>query len=82
MKIVRAAGWESHNEAHRPRRIGLRPSEARDGRERTRARCQMQKIYDGEVSSSPLRLAKVHSITSLARQVMAFRYVRRPAGAL
>ena len=40
------------------------------------------KIYGGEVSSSPLRLAKVHSITSSARQVMAFMCARRPAGAL
>ena len=39
-------------------------------------------IVGGEVSSSPLRLAKVHSITSLARQVMAFMCARRPAGAL
>jgi hypothetical protein len=34
--------------AHRPRRIGLRPSNARDGRQRGSARCQMQKISAGK----------------------------------
>ena len=73
---------ETDDDAHRPRRIGLRPRDARDGRERGGARGQMQKLFGGEVSSSPLCLAKVHSITSLARQVMAFMCARRPAGAL
>ena len=30
-------------EAHRPRRIGLRPRQARDGRRNSSTRCQMQK---------------------------------------
>ena len=34
----------ANDDAHRPRRIGLRPSEARDGRERGSARGQMQKL--------------------------------------
>src|SRR5215468_7769308 len=36
-----ASGREANNDAHRPRRVGLRPSEARDGRERGSARGQM-----------------------------------------
>ena len=32
------------DDAHRPRRIGLRPSDARDRRQRGSARCQMQKL--------------------------------------
>ena len=54
-------------DAHRPRRIGLRPRDARHGRQRGSARGQMQKLSGGEVSSSPLPLAQLHSITSSAR---------------
>ena len=36
-------GGESDDDAHWARRIGLRPSEARDGRQRGSARDQMQK---------------------------------------
>ena len=42
--VVRAAGGKADDDAHRPRRIGLRPSETRHGRERGSARCQMQKL--------------------------------------
>ena len=42
--VVRAAGGKADDDAHRPRRIGLRPSEARHGRERGSTRCQMQKL--------------------------------------
>src|SRR5262245_42410326 len=42
--VVRAAGRKTNNEAHRPRRISLRPSEPRDGRQRGSARGQMQKL--------------------------------------
>src|SRR5215831_13552325 len=37
---------------NRPRRIGLRPSEARRGRERGSARCQMQEISAGKFHSA------------------------------
>src|SRR5262249_61586440 len=37
-----ASGREANNDAHRPRWVGLRPSEARDGWERGRASGQMQ----------------------------------------
>src|SRR5215472_9132403 len=37
-------GGKSDNDAHRPRRIGLRPSDARHGRQRSRAGGEMQKI--------------------------------------
>src|SRR5262249_59354149 len=46
-KVIRAAGCISNNDAHRPRRIGLRPSEARHSRERGSARGQMRKISAG-----------------------------------
>ena len=42
--VIRATGGKADDYAHRPRRIGLRPSEARDSRERGSARCQMQEL--------------------------------------
>ena len=42
--VVRAAGGKADDDAHRPRRIGLRPREARYGRKHGSARCQMQKL--------------------------------------
>src|SRR5262249_55716214 len=49
-----ASGREANNDAHRPRRIGLCPSEARDGRQRGSARCEMEKISAGEIHCLPL----------------------------
>jgi hypothetical protein len=43
-----AAGGKADNQAHRPRRIGLRPRETRHGRERGSARGQMEKISAGK----------------------------------
>ena len=48
--VGRATGGKTRHDAHRPRRIGLRPSDARDGRQRGSARGQMQEIFGGEVS--------------------------------
>jgi hypothetical protein len=42
--VNRLAGGKSDDDAHRPRRIGLRPRETRHGRERGSARGQMQKL--------------------------------------
>src|SRR5262249_56416889 len=39
-----AASGKGDDHAHRPRRIGLRPHDPRDGRQRGSARCQMQKL--------------------------------------
>src|SRR5712671_1910437 len=39
-----AARGTSDDDAHRSRRIGLRPSDARDDRECGSTRCQMQKL--------------------------------------
>ena len=39
-----AAGRNRHDDAHRPRRIALRPCDARDDRQRGSAGCQMQKL--------------------------------------
>src|SRR5438132_1351002 len=58
-----ASGREANNDAHRPRRIGLRPSYARNSRERGSARGQIQKISAGKFH---LNLPSHHSITSSA----------------
>src|SRR5262249_36222641 len=47
--VGRSGRSEWRDQTHRPRRIGLRRSNARNGRQRGRARCQMQKISAGEV---------------------------------
>ena len=51
-RIGRTAGTERYDHAHRPRRIGLRPSEARDGRVRNPAPRPTQKIWAGEFKRS------------------------------
>jgi hypothetical protein len=43
-----AARGKADEDAHRLGRIGLRPSDARDGRHRGRARYQMQKLSAGK----------------------------------
>ena len=42
--ISPASGWKTDNNAHRPRRIGLRSRDARHGRQSRSAHCQMQKF--------------------------------------
>src|SRR5215472_14412308 len=42
-----------HDQTHWPRRIGLRPCDARDGRERGSARSQMQKLSAGKFHFEP-----------------------------
>ena len=44
MMSVLPPGRKADDQAHRPRRIGLRPRDARHGRERGSARGQMQKL--------------------------------------
>src|SRR5215471_19972335 len=44
MKVGGAARRKTYDLAHRPRRLGLRPRDARDGRERGSAGGQMQKL--------------------------------------
>ena len=46
--VLGAARSKSDNDAYRPRRVGLRPRDARHGRERGGARCQMQKLATGK----------------------------------
>src|SRR5262249_31230827 len=43
------SGGKSDNDADWPRRISLRPSEARRGRQRGSARSQMQKLSAGKI---------------------------------
>src|SRR5262249_61492012 len=52
--VVWPAGSERHDPMYRPRRIGLRPYDARDGRQRGSNTCQMQKLTAGEVHFAPL----------------------------
>ena len=58
------AGGEADDDVHRPRRIGLRPGDPRDGRQRGSARGQMQKIPAGKFHFGP-------SFTSLDQLVGA-----------
>src|SRR5262245_11648207 len=53
MKVGGAARRKTYDPAHWPRRIGLRPSETRGGRQRGRARCQMEKISAGKFHFAP-----------------------------
>src|SRR5262245_4862608 len=57
--VGRTGRSERHDNAHRPRRIGLRPSETRGGRQRGSARCQMQELSAG----------KFHCSTSLSLHI-------------
>jgi hypothetical protein len=61
--VGRAAGRKTDENAHRPRRIGLRLRDARDSRQRSRARGQAQKISAGKFHG-----ADTHSITPSARE--------------
>src|SRR5262249_37310387 len=54
------------NDVHRPRRISLRPRDARDGRQRGSACGQMQKISAGKFHFEPPSRSG-HSTTSSAR---------------
>jgi hypothetical protein len=52
---VCSASGSPNNPAYRPRRIGLRHCDARDGRERGSTRCQMQKLSSvGKFHDVPL----------------------------
>src|SRR5262249_58766928 len=44
------AGRKADHDPHRPRRVGLRESDARDGRQRAGARGQAEEISAGDVS--------------------------------
>src|SRR5260370_17226087 len=50
--VVGAARRKANNPVHRPCRIGLRPRDARDSRQRGSARCQMQKSSAWKFHSS------------------------------
>ena len=52
-EVVGPAWNNADHDAHRPRRIGLRPRDVRHGRQRGSACGQMQKLSGGEVSSIP-----------------------------
>jgi hypothetical protein len=52
--VGRTGRSERHDDAHRPRRIGLCRSDTRNYRQRGSACCQMQKISAGKFHSVPL----------------------------
>ena len=46
--VGRRAGGKADDQMHRPRRIGIRPCDPRNSRERGSARCQVQKFSAGK----------------------------------
>src|SRR5262245_12971246 len=52
-KVVGAASGKADNDSHRPRRIRLRPSDTRHGRERGSASGEMQKMSAGKFHFEP-----------------------------
>ena len=66
------AGGKADDDAHRPRRIGLRPRDTRHGRQRGSARGQMQKLPSvGKFHNSSLKfgVATFHSGLTLAARI-------------
>src|SRR5215467_12596657 len=51
--VRRAARGKADDDSHGPRRIGLRPCNSRDSRQRGRARCEMEKISAGKFHVEP-----------------------------
>ena len=51
--VGRTSWSERHDDAHRPRRISLRPSEARHGRQRGSTGGQMQELAAGKFDGEP-----------------------------
>ena len=79
MMSLRTTGGKSDDDAHRPRRIGLRPCDARHDRQRGGARGQMQEFRVGKFHLAlPSRSPFDHLVGAA---VMAFMCARRPAGA-
>ena len=66
MMSVAAPAGKAHDQAHRPRRIGIRPHDARDCRQRGGARCQ-QKISAGKFHGLPP--GRDHKVSQLPASV-------------
>src|SRR5262245_24643827 len=64
---VTAATWRKpDNDAHRPQRIALRPSQTRVGRQRDRTRCETQKLPPCQFHCGALfELAEPTAVASL-----------------
>src|SRR6516162_3197377 len=60
--VVHATGCKWENDAHRPRRIGLCPRDAREHRQRGSAGGQMEKISAGKFHFEPLSLPKTRFV--------------------
>src|SRR5262249_27862342 len=66
--VSTAAGRPADDQSHWPRWIGLCPSEARCGRQRGSASCQMQKFPAGKFHFDPSLSGLYYSITSSAME--------------
>src|SRR5262245_58660926 len=77
---VEAVGGEANDHAHRPRRIGLRPSAPRHGRQRGSARGQMQKSSAGKFHLN-LPFRSDHSMQSSRPRGVGFRLFPPPSPA-
>ena len=78
---VRAAGGKANDDAHRPRRIGLRPRDPRHGRQRGSARGQMQKLSAGKFHGDDPSSTFSRRISFLTRQQTAAAQYLDPANA-
>src|SRR5262249_49571440 len=78
--VASASRREWHNDAHRSRGIGLRPSEARRGRQRGSTRGQMQKISTGKFHRAGSRdyLAKPNGRDNTTPLILRKTFSRMP----
>jgi hypothetical protein len=81
-RVEPSARRKRNHKPDRTRRIGLRPRDARDGRQRGSARGQMQKLSAGKFHRGPSVSCKPHSITSSARRMNDSGIVRPAAFAV
>src|SRR5215467_1368372 len=68
--IRRTAGRRTDDDAHRPRRVGLRPRDARHGRQRGSARGQMQKLSAGKFHNGLLSLVHWRMTSGASRSTI------------
>jgi hypothetical protein len=76
--VGRASRGIGHDDGDRPRRIGLRHCDPRDGRKRGSTRCQMQKLATWKARCVPSeRMPKQHGcLDGTTLRPPAFRYYR------
>src|SRR5262249_3303587 len=67
-KIGRTAWRIRHDHAHRPRRIGVRPCQARAGRQRSSTRSKLQKISAGKFHEPPSRFISLDHLVGAGEE--------------